>query len=435
MARSEVPERTTAGVRRWRHRLRLAIAGLGVLALVAGTWLAAVLIQSPAQRDAAAAPPSAQPVVAQVIRGDLRDEVTAMSTVTAAQSTDAALALPGDGRAVVTRRGVDPGDTLTAGTVALWVNGRPVIVLSGDFPTYRDLTQGDTGDDVLQLQHALVGLGYALTADGDFGPATADALRRLYRSIGGEVTRVTRTTSGSVAGSEGTTSKDNPQGSDGATGTGGSGTTTGATGQTLVTVPQSEVLFISGLTDARTVLNLPAQGAVLTETNAVVSLAGGSPQIQTEVTAAVAASLAVGATASTSADDGTTINLQIASITEKPADTSTTDQGSGAGTFTGTTMFTIVFEQLGGAPLPLTTGSTPDLLVTIQRTQPVTDAVLVPKRALAAAPDGSYTVLAQSVDGGFTTKPVTVLACVGGRCALDEQSGLSEGDAVRVDGS
>jgi peptidoglycan hydrolase-like protein with peptidoglycan-binding domain len=39
------------------------------------------------------------------------------------------------------------------------------------------LEQGMTGDDVVQLQQALTDAGYAVRADGDFGPATAQALR------------------------------------------------------------------------------------------------------------------------------------------------------------------------------------------------------------------------------------------------------------------
>ncbi len=52
-------------------------------------------------------------------------------------------------------------------------------------PSYRTLSQGDTGDDVKQLQLALIDLGYLYdTADGSFGPRTASAVKDFNEANG-----------------------------------------------------------------------------------------------------------------------------------------------------------------------------------------------------------------------------------------------------------
>ncbi|NVI87939.1 peptidoglycan-binding protein [Actinomadura sp. BRA 177] len=65
------------------------------------------------------------------------------------------------------------------------ISGRPVIVLHGRFPTYRDVHAGDAGPDVLELQHALGELGLSTGANsGVFNAATARALKTLYTRLG-----------------------------------------------------------------------------------------------------------------------------------------------------------------------------------------------------------------------------------------------------------
>ena len=43
---------------------------------------------------------------------------------------------------------------------------------------------GDQGEEVLKLQNALVSLGYNIVADGDFGPATTEAVKKFQASAG-----------------------------------------------------------------------------------------------------------------------------------------------------------------------------------------------------------------------------------------------------------
>ncbi|MBG6085900.1 peptidoglycan-binding protein [Actinomadura viridis] len=76
------------------------------------------------------------------------------------------------------------------GQVIYRVDGKPVILLKGSTPLYRDLKQGMRGADVKQLNAALVALGYAGSElnprSGYFGWATADALEELQDDVGME---------------------------------------------------------------------------------------------------------------------------------------------------------------------------------------------------------------------------------------------------------
>ncbi|QPL04571.1 MULTISPECIES: peptidoglycan-binding domain-containing protein [Actinomyces] len=432
---------------------RLLIAVLAVLVavgLVAGTWAVARTIQSPAQRDAAAAPPSAAPVTTTVALGDLSDEITAMASVTSAHTLTVPLSLASSGRSVVTRTPVRAGEALSAGAAALWVNGRPVLALPGTFPAYRDLVQGDAGDDVAQLQRALIALGYSLTDDGQFGPVTADALSRLYRSLGCTAATVTRTSpttpdQGSAAGTDSAAGSARGEDAGAASAPDGTGTQPGGTGgqsagqaaqqTTLGALPMSEVVYIPALdTSSHTLAAVPAEGTVLSADTAVLTLASGQPQVVAEVPATVADALAPGATAMTTRD-GQTITLRLRELNERPVDTSHQVAPGQQGVYTPAATWDLVFDQVDGEPLSATTG-TPDTLLTIQRTVTLTDVLLVPKRAITQGlTENTGSVLRQEPDGSYTTVAVTVLGCVGGTCALDPGGEVAQGDELRIDGA
>ncbi|WP_328342885.1 HlyD family efflux transporter periplasmic adaptor subunit [Streptomyces violaceus] len=112
--------------------------------------------------------------------------------VTASQRTDISSgprAGEDAGRSVVTKVKSAPGRKLAAGQVLVEVSGRPLFVLEGAVPAYRDLLPGKRGEDVAQLQAALRGSGHPTGSDlsGVFGPGTERALTSFYRSIGYEV--------------------------------------------------------------------------------------------------------------------------------------------------------------------------------------------------------------------------------------------------------
>ena len=57
------------------------------------------------------------------------------------------------------------GAVVRQGQVLYAVSGTPVVLLYGSTPAYRDLTEGDTGADVAELNTGLVALGYLTAAD------------------------------------------------------------------------------------------------------------------------------------------------------------------------------------------------------------------------------------------------------------------------------
>jgi hypothetical protein len=87
-----------------------------------------------------------------------------------------------------------PGQVIRNGQVLYEVDGAPVVLLRGSVPTYRALAAGATaadvtGQDVAQLNHDLVTLGYVPKADVDrawneFSWATTLGVRTLQRRLG-----------------------------------------------------------------------------------------------------------------------------------------------------------------------------------------------------------------------------------------------------------
>src|SRR5262249_38739987 len=65
------------------------------------------------------------------------------------------------------------------------ISGRPVFILRGATPTYRDMSPGTSGGGVRQLEEALARLGfYPGRVDGIYDQRTAAAVGRWYRKAG-----------------------------------------------------------------------------------------------------------------------------------------------------------------------------------------------------------------------------------------------------------
>jgi peptidoglycan hydrolase-like protein with peptidoglycan-binding domain len=81
---------------------------------------------------------------------------------------------------------VATGDTIRNGEQLAELDGQPLFALAGTVPAWRDLTPGESGPDVTELQNALASLGYYDSGDtaGYFGPATEDAVAAYYEHLG-----------------------------------------------------------------------------------------------------------------------------------------------------------------------------------------------------------------------------------------------------------
>jgi len=107
-------------------------------------------------------------------------------------ATDDSVTVTGNAAGVVTEVAAS-GETLEQGDVLYRVNGEPVVVMYGDVPAYRtlqDLDENMTGDDVRQLEEALVALGYdpdsLATVDDEFTSYTETMVERWQADLGVE---------------------------------------------------------------------------------------------------------------------------------------------------------------------------------------------------------------------------------------------------------
>jgi hypothetical protein len=79
------------------------------------------------------------------------------------------------------------GTPIRDGSLILSASGRPVFVLQGDIPAYRDLVPGTSGNDVRQLEQGLERLRFNPgPIDGVFDAETSSAVARWYESAGCE---------------------------------------------------------------------------------------------------------------------------------------------------------------------------------------------------------------------------------------------------------
>jgi HlyD family secretion protein len=227
---------------------------VAVAGLVASAW-----VKSPAQVAAETAPPKPSLITAPVFYGVLRDTVVFRGTFSAAATVSftpvSAVAPGGSGQPsqslVVSAVLTHVGAVVQPGQVLVDVSDRPVFVLPGAVPAFRDMVQGDSGGDIAELQAALAGLGYGTGTDavGVFGTGTAAAVRQFYAAIGYGVP---------IAAAGGAT-----QASPSASGTGGTTAAgSGGSAASLVEVPMSEVMFVPSF--PAIVAALPSLGATVT---------------------------------------------------------------------------------------------------------------------------------------------------------------------------
>ncbi|MDD9377678.1 peptidoglycan-binding protein [Streptomyces sp. ZAF1911] len=176
--------RGVSGRRRW-----VVVVAVGAVIATLGGLGAALLVKSPAQVAADAAAPRADVLTATVEHRVLTSSVITRGQVVAGQTVEVipqVSAGVGAARPVITKIRVRPGDTVQPGQVLMEVSGRPVFVLEGNLPVYRDLSPGATGDDIAQVQKALKALGHSSAPDagGTFGAGTKAALTSFYKAVG-----------------------------------------------------------------------------------------------------------------------------------------------------------------------------------------------------------------------------------------------------------
>lgn len=164
----------------------LALVMLFVVLLAGASWLIGRQIQSPAEAAARTAPPAPSPILVPVEERLLTSNVITRGTARYSLPQSISLApspLKGEVGIITTLPAA--GDQLTEGDVLFTTSGRPVFLLQGSIPMYRDLYPGLSGEDVRQLEAALQRLSFAPgPVDGVFDEKTAAAILELYKASG-----------------------------------------------------------------------------------------------------------------------------------------------------------------------------------------------------------------------------------------------------------
>jgi peptidoglycan hydrolase-like protein with peptidoglycan-binding domain len=167
-----------------KHKLALSL--IFVVLLAVASWVAGSRIQSPAEAAARTAPPTPSPILVSVEERVLTSDVVTRGTARFGlpQSISLAPSTLKTGTGIITTLPAR-GDQLEEGDILLTVSGRPVFVLQGDIPVYRDLFPGLTGEDVRQLEAALERLRFDPgPVDGVFDEETTAAVIDWYSSAG-----------------------------------------------------------------------------------------------------------------------------------------------------------------------------------------------------------------------------------------------------------
>ena len=170
--------------------------GAGVAVAVAaagGGWLAGRGIKSPEQAALEAEPPPASLITVEVELAELTADVITRADVGYDEPVTLSLlgAIGDRESALVVTAAPERGADLAEGSVAIEIAGRPVFVLAGTVPVYRDLRPLDSGPDVEQLEQALARLGHF---NGEPDPvwdgATGAAVNAWYEAAGYEANGV-----------------------------------------------------------------------------------------------------------------------------------------------------------------------------------------------------------------------------------------------------
>ena len=189
-----------------RRRALFWVAG-GAALLAIGGLIGSSFVKSPQQIAADTAAPPATVTTAKVVSQILTSSVqmrgvvypaTQYDVYPSAPEADAAATGTGSaaggsatggtspGAVYISRLDVAAGQTISNGEQLAEIDGEPLFALVGRVPAWRDITPGESGPDVAELQKALAALGYYQDGDtpGFFGTATQDAVSAYYEHLG-----------------------------------------------------------------------------------------------------------------------------------------------------------------------------------------------------------------------------------------------------------
>jgi hypothetical protein len=177
---------------RWRRKRRTLIGG-GVALVVAGVGVVLAVRGLHGDDGKPATTAGAGTSLVAVQEGPLSSQVSQSGTLSYSAGAD------GSPYSVVNRASGTytwvpmAGTQIDCGETLYKVDQKPVILICGGTPAYRDLAVSDDGKDVQALNKTLVNEGYADKSEldpdsGYFGWETAEALEKLQDKHGADVT-------------------------------------------------------------------------------------------------------------------------------------------------------------------------------------------------------------------------------------------------------
>ena len=113
-------------------------------------------------------------------------EADTAATGTGSAASGTAVGGGSPGAVYISRLGGAAGKTISNREQLAEIDGEPLFALAGRVPAWRDITPGESGPDVAELQRALASLGYYQGGDtpGFLGTATQDAVSAYYEHLG-----------------------------------------------------------------------------------------------------------------------------------------------------------------------------------------------------------------------------------------------------------
>lgn len=239
-----------------KQKTLLVALGSVVGAALLGT-LVGMRVKSPGEAAAQTAPPKASPILVPAEMRELSSDVITRGTGRYGAGQKLALApttLKNGERTATSVPTV--GRMVKEGESAMSVSGRPVHLMTGSTPSYRDLGPGMSGRDVRQLEASLARVGLNPGAvDGVFDSATEAAVARLYSRSGSTPFRATQAQLNATRPVE-------------------SNFVPGGRARAGIQVPADEIIFVPSfpvrVSEVHVELGKTIDGAVLTVTNTMM---------------------------------------------------------------------------------------------------------------------------------------------------------------------
>jgi len=386
-----------------KRPLIAALLGAVVVAVVAG--LVGSRFATPTQEAANALPPRPSLITASVAFGAL--DATVPLRADLIDPDPVAVGVPddlGNSLPIITGLYVKRRSVVHEGEVVMSVAGRPVIALIGRIPAYRDMSLGDQGVDVAQLQAALhrLDLETGDDAPGTYGIATAKAVQALYARLGFQPTVVLPAGSSSPASQPGKKASSAP------------------TVEPSASVPRGEVVFVPSLPERIVSLHVTLGGSAGAT---LCTIGSGSLVLTGQVDASSVAQVKAGESAVATSDlSGESFRARVSGVsgTEDAA----TSSPPGAPTYTLTLAPT---STVGSALVGQNLG------VTISTGASQTKTWIVPVAAIVTTAGGASSVTV--VDSAGRQHTVTVrpgLVAAGQEAVTLIHGGLTSGAQVVI---